>query len=77
MSEVCGPKLGLKNIGEEAQPPCAIPPAPASLLLSRSNWRTALAPGHELGAIRRLRRAMAIATLRSMAAEGHERMTSA
>jgi FdhE protein len=49
MSEVGGPKPGLMNIGEEAKPPFAVLPDPASLFLSRSNRLAALAPGHELG----------------------------
>jgi FdhE protein len=49
MSEVGGPKPGLMNIGEEAKPPFAVLPDPASLFLSRSKRLATLAPGHELG----------------------------
>jgi FdhE protein len=49
MSEVGGPKLGLMNIGEEAKPPYAVLPEPASLFLARSKRFAALSPGHELG----------------------------
>jgi FdhE protein len=48
MSEVGGPKLGLMNIGEEAKPPFAVLPDPASLFLNRSKRFAALAPRHEL-----------------------------
>jgi FdhE protein len=49
MSEVGGPKPGLMNIGEEAKPPFAVLPDPASLFLTRAKRFAALAPGHELG----------------------------
>jgi FdhE protein len=48
MSEVGDPKQGLMNIGEEAKPPFAVLPDPASLFLNRSKRFAALAPKHEL-----------------------------
>jgi FdhE protein len=48
VSEVGAPKLGLMNIGEEAKPPSAVLPDPATLFLGRSKRLAALAPGHDL-----------------------------
>lgn len=48
MSEIGGPKPGLMNIGEEAEPPFAVLPDPASLLLTRAKQFATPAHGHEL-----------------------------
>lgn len=48
MSETGFAKMHTANIGEEAKPPAAVLPYPASLFLNRSKRLLALAPGHQL-----------------------------
>ncbi|HEX7072712.1 MAG TPA: formate dehydrogenase accessory protein FdhE [Hyphomicrobiaceae bacterium] len=48
MTETGSAKLHSVNIGEEAKPPAAVLPYPASLFLNRSKRLLALAPGHQL-----------------------------